>query len=522
MILDQDYVVPTLTVPGPFTSPNFAGVDVSNNLQVAGSPFNTSAVRIPIDIADKSLSNYTSFCTELGETIALETYNNEFVVQPLEFAARGTSGVAQGILRPAGGVGRVKAGMIRWLFDNFFLGTGTDFTDAQAAPFQLALWELSHDNFAPPEGAQSVVAVASQGTYLTVDDATRTDTQAILDGINALGWTAAQWESYASTTWHPVFLESLAVSPAGPGDAVQDLITAVPLTVLSDYGSDLGDLEDNYPTLIADSGARHTIGSDAAFLGVFRPDSESDGQPATSADGDNVDYVDDEDGIEPLNEWTPDISDAQTIWFRVTIGSPGYLSLYIDTDSGTPSTLTRATLTNVASGPASVTVPAGTANFGDVFFSQAGDYTVGVNLPGDETGATIATRWRITNNANEGGDSATGLASSGEVEDHIFADDQGVPVSLSHFESARLRAADRGALVHGQRARQRRFHALRRGRTRRLAGAAAGAQSVGSDRFRCPAAVRRHRARQGHRTAVSRRYRCQRQGQAPRAVRRGY
>jgi len=90
LILDQGYLVPSLSVPGPFNSPGFAGTNVANNLFVAGSAFDTSAVRIPISIPDKGLTAYTSFCTELGESVALATYNNEFVVQPLEFAARGT------------------------------------------------------------------------------------------------------------------------------------------------------------------------------------------------------------------------------------------------------------------------------------------------------------------------------------------------------------------------------------------------------------------------------------------------
>ena len=441
----QDTVLSNVTtLGGSLFQPNWAGANLTDFF-VAGLSNNTAAVRIPVNISSLSLSNYTTFCVELGETVSQSaSYDDIFSIQPLEFSSRGTSGSAQGILRPAGGVGRVKAGMIRWLFDNHFAGTGTQASNTQAAAFQTALWTITHDHFSPATANHSVVAVTTQGTYLTsANNGVRADAQAMLDGINTLGWTAAQWESYVSQNWHPVLLENLGPTP---GSGIQDLITAVPLTSSEDFGFDWGDLPTGYPTLAADNGARHVItGVNDAFLGVFRPDSEANGQPNATATGDDAEYVNDEDGVEL---WTEDwdfsaASPQQSIWFRVTIGNPGFLSLYIDPDSSTTPTLTRATLANSVDGPASVTVPAGTENFGDIHFSEPGQYFVEIIIPAGAAGQSIATRWRITNNANEGGNSATGQAASGEVEDHIFQSGTGVPVTLAWFESQ----LERGELV---------------------------------------------------------------------------
>jgi hypothetical protein len=429
LILDQGYVAPVLIVPGPFTSPGFAGQDLTNNLFSGGVPNDTSAVRIPFSIADKGMSDYTSFCTELGESIALATYTNDFRVSPLEASARGSAGATQeSILVPTGGIGRAKAGKLRWLFDNYFLGTGAVFTNRQAAAFQIAMWDITHDHF---DGtSQSVIGATTDGLYLTQASGFRTDANNYLSQINALGFSDAEWEAYASTTWHPILLES--IDAAG---GRQDITTAVTYSSSPDFGGDWGDLPAGYPTLLADNGARHTVGRGDAHLGVFRPDSDSNGQPSATAAGDNQAYVDDEDGITPFSQWTPGLAEDQTLWFQVDVGSPGYLSLFIDVDAGTPSTLTRATLTEVAGGPAPVTVPAGTANFGDIFFSQAGSYFAAVTLPAGTAGASVATRWRITNAPSQGGNSATGVASTGEVEDYIFTSDEGVPVTLASFES---------------------------------------------------------------------------------------
>jgi len=405
LILDQGYLIPEVTVPGPFTSPNFAGLNVENNLFAGGVQNDSSAVRIPINVPDKSLTNYTAFCTELGEAVALETYLEDYRVSPVEFASRGSGGQSQpSILIPPTGTGRVKAGMVRWLFDNHFQGTSTNFTNLQAAAFQLALWDITHDHFTS-NNAQSIFNQTTNGLFLTRNQTLANATQNILNGINALNWSDSQWESYVSTNWHPILLESLDQVEGGR----QDLMTAIPLTSTPEFGDDLGDLPAPYPTLIADNGARHQIGFDDAFLGVFRPESEANGQPSISADEDDRVYVNDEDGIRIM---TPDWVAGDSVVFEVTVGQPGYLSGFIDFNSD--GNLTQANVVSV-SGPAAVTA----GSLGDTYFSAAGVYEVEIAVPLD-AGDVLATRWRITDASGQGGNSATGQASSGEIEDHIF------------------------------------------------------------------------------------------------------
>lgn len=59
---------------------------------------------------------------------------------------------------------------------------------------------------------------------------------------------------------------------------------------------DFGDLPAPYPTLLANDGARHTITPDL-YIGANGPDAEADGQPGSSANGDDAANIDDEDGL---------------------------------------------------------------------------------------------------------------------------------------------------------------------------------------------------------------------------------
>lgn len=68
------------------------------------------------------------------------------------------------------------------------------------------------------------------------------------------------------------------------------------VTILNDDGAlDYGDAPSPYPTLLADNGARHQTGS-GFYLGSS-VDSESNGQPSTGTNGDDIYLSDDEDGV---------------------------------------------------------------------------------------------------------------------------------------------------------------------------------------------------------------------------------
>lgn len=369
------------------------------------------------------LSSHAAFCTELSQSISANSTFSDFTVRALETSPSVAGGTSQGQLIPAGGIGRVKAGKVRWLFDNYYQGISiSDWTNSQGAAFQAALWDVTHDHYSD-NVSQSVIGNIPPNPYRILNDPSGATTlaQSYLTALNALNWSDAQWESYKSRNWHVVYLDS---------PVTQDQVLGIPLS----KSPDLGDLsEPGYPTTTASNGARHDYGPEDAHLGRSRPDSEGDGQPSLDAQGDDAGGGNDEDGVEIWSNWTPNDPAVQTVWFRVTIGSPGFLSLYVDYDSAAPSSLIRATLTDVQ-GPAAVT----TGPFGDVEFSQAGQYLVAIEVPAGQAGATMATRWRITNQAGQGGDSAIGLASTGEIEDFVFEnDDTGVPVTLSSFSSSR-------------------------------------------------------------------------------------
>ncbi|MEO1615854.1 MAG: tandem-95 repeat protein [Planctomycetota bacterium] len=67
--------------------------------------------------------------------------------------------------------------------------------------------------------------------------------------------------------------------------------------IIPEVGTDFGDAPDSYRTLLASDGARHTGAEDSLpKLGAIF-DSETDGQPSLTATGDDVNGLDDEDGV---------------------------------------------------------------------------------------------------------------------------------------------------------------------------------------------------------------------------------
>ncbi len=112
-------------------------------------------------------------------------------------------------------------------------------------------------------------------------------------------------------------------SPDESGDSVYwsgiDVSTACEM--------DLGDAPDPpFPTLLAQDGARHFY-RPGYFLGHYI-DTESDGQPQSGADGDDLAGIDDEDGVQFLSEFR--LSEPATI--VVTASAPGWLNGWIDFD----------------------------------------------------------------------------------------------------------------------------------------------------------------------------------------------
>ena len=213
-------------------SPNI-GLDITK-VRTPGSPSSdkTLVTRLfDLDITTStsvSLTNYVGFCSELAALINPgTTYTNEYKVIPLENDARATAGSGDSRNIPSGGIGLTKAGQIRYLFDEFFHGTGpTDWVNISATAFQFALWDITHDHY---NGSPLTVKTGSPSQFnfyrnggdnlSAIDDA-----ESILSQINNLNWSEEQWQSYVSTSWHVIALES----DASPNH--QDMLVAVPIS----------------------------------------------------------------------------------------------------------------------------------------------------------------------------------------------------------------------------------------------------------------------------------------------------
>lgn len=169
---------------------------------------------------------------------------------------------------------------------------------------------------------------------------------------------------------------------------------------------DFGDLPDAaggpaggnpYPTLLEHDGARHV--ATGVLLGVLR-DVELDGQPNPNATGDDLAGQADEDGV----NFTDPLSPSKLfIAVEVTSSAAGVLNAWIDFNAdGDFADAGEQIFTNVAlvagANALSFPTPAYTANDGQPRY----------------------VRFRVTDLAGQGGDSPSGMALSGEVEDYVY------------------------------------------------------------------------------------------------------
>lgn len=172
---------------------------------------------------------------------------------------------------------------------------------------------------------------------------------------------------------------------------------------------DFGDAPDpSYPTLTANNGARHGI-APGFYLGGG-VDSDDDGQPTSNADGDDLDGVDDEDGV----SFTSGLGVSLDASVDVTASAGGLLNAWVDFNS-------------------------------DGDWLDAGEHiftdhpvTSGVNpltfsVPATATlGATYA-RFRLD---SSGGLAPDGVAADGEVEDELVEIVTGADLEVSLDASA--------------------------------------------------------------------------------------
>lgn len=163
-------------------------------------------------------------------------------------------------------------------------------------------------------------------------------------------------------------------------------------------GIEIDGIMRNYPTTLAQDGARHTVVDGAPSLGSLGPDSESDGQTSRDADGDDNGGIDDEDAVSSGIQIAPGQTLSDVVIQHSGGTSGGVLNGWIDfnldgdwDDAGEQILTDLAIAAGAGSTPlANVTVPA-SASQGRSFM-----------------------RLRIS---TESGLTPRGLANDGEVED---------------------------------------------------------------------------------------------------------
>lgn len=206
-----------------------------------------------------------------------------------------------------------------------------------------------------------------------------------------------QWrQNGISLAGNNAFLSIANVLPSNAG--IYDVIVAnsygsvtSAIASLTVYGIDFGDAPaGNYPTLLANSGARHVIVT-GVHLGATI-DFESNGQPSTTASGDDQNGSDDEDGI----RFTTALHVGEPATVEVVASTNGFLNAWIDYDRATGWLQDNEhVMTNVAVQPGTnllqFVVPANAA-----------------------VGSTLA-RFRFSTAQNVSFD---GFAADGEVEDY--------------------------------------------------------------------------------------------------------
>ena len=166
---------------------------------------------------------------------------------------------------------------------------------------------------------------------------------------------------------------------------------------------DFGDLPASYNlTTLADDGARHIVGD--LYLGSAI-DVEADGQESIDADGDDVNGIDDEDGIVTVGNWVTGVNGGS---IEATASAAGCLSGWVDWDNNSDFDDVGddvIVMTEIVSGTNLITfdIPVGTVLTNTAFFGR-------FRLVAD-TGTTADC-------SDDTPIGTTGQIGNGEVEDH--------------------------------------------------------------------------------------------------------
>ena len=199
----------------------------------SASPNGSFTIYAPgnLTIQNQNLSDYAAFCSDITKTLWIDQNYYDYRVVPLEYLAKENAGNigTPGEQIPDGGIGPVRAGMLRYLVDKHFASTNS--TDAgwsannHGTAFQIAIWEITHDQYKSSPIDFTVKNATTDGVYFDYGSNSTTN-KAILDSaelwvkdIQNKSW---DWTAYTPTVWHAVAINS---------PSSQDLVLAEPISV---------------------------------------------------------------------------------------------------------------------------------------------------------------------------------------------------------------------------------------------------------------------------------------------------
>jgi hypothetical protein len=186
-----------------------------------------------------------------------------------------------------------------------------------------------------------------------------------------------------------------------PNGEVEDYIITIREEDPPQENSDFGDAPDQpYPTRLASNGARHTI-VPGMFMGATI-DAEADGQPIPPANGDDLNALDDEDGVTFLSPLTI----GKPAQVQVIVSMAGKLDAWIDFNRDG---------TWAMGSPEQIAVS---------IVVTPGVNVIPFNVPAGLSSGTTFARFRYS---TAGGLAPTGGAPNGEVEDYMVNIEEEIP-----------------------------------------------------------------------------------------------
>jgi hypothetical protein len=263
----------------------------------------------------------------------------------------------------------------------------------------------SHVQIAGATGEDALATHASNGV-VTLMGGTEDDTFQVIPGLNnticVFGDAPAFGDVGIPPNGDTLSFDLTGISEAAiskgitPGDGTAEFVSANSVVfesiekLFTPGFQDFGDAPDSYSTQVGSDGARHYVSPIGPILGALA-DIEADGLVSTLADGDDLDAMDDEDGVDLSSSLV--VGSTNLVDVSSEVG--GYLSYFVDYNQDGVFDAMEETASFIHPGSGVASVP--------------------VVVPGNATLGSTFARFRIS---SASGLAAIGSASDGEVEDY--------------------------------------------------------------------------------------------------------